>query len=367
MAQDASLGAIHGRVFDPAGLPVATANVSLRRPTRGLEFHVAANDDGSFAFGLLEPGEYELTAEASGMSARVVRNIRVEVGAIADVELHLSLARTREQVTVVESPQLVETQSSEIAQVIDSVAIDNLPLNGRRFTDLALLGAGVTPDPRGLTSSSNGDLAFGGIRGFQSTMLVDGGDNNNAFFAQARGRYRAPYQFSNEVVQEFRVSSNTYGAELGRAGGAVINVVTRSGANHVHGTGFYYLRDSSFNATPDYVGFKPQDRQHQFGGTLSGPIKKNRAFFFAGFDQHIFEVPTVVYFLNGYPVLMPTVNDFEYSDYGLVMATAAALSTMGGEFRSRLLRNAAFGKVDVAITPRQHLSARVNTSRYYGS
>ena len=156
-----------------------------------------------------------------------------------------------------------------------------------------------------------------------SSYLVDGADNNNAFFAQARGRYRAPYQFSNEVVQEFRVSSNTYGAELGRAGGAVINVVTRSGSNHFHGTGFYYLRDSGFNATPDYVGFKPQDRQHQFGGTLSGPIKKNRAFFFAGFDQHVFQVPTVVHFLNGYPVLMPTVNDFEYSDYPLVMATAA--------------------------------------------
>src|SRR5512143_1437588 len=297
MAQDASLGAIHGRVFDPAGLPVATANVSLRRPTRGLEFHVAANDDGSFAFGLLEPGEYELTAEASGMSARVVRNIRVEVGAIADVELHLSLARTREQVTVVESPHLVETQSSEIAQVIDSVAIDNLPLNGRRFTDLALLGAGVTPDPRGLTSSSNGDLAFGGIRGFQSTMLVDGSDNNNAFFAQARGRYRAPYQFSNEVVQEFRVSSNTYGAELGRSGGAVVNVVTKSGTNNYHGSGFWFYRDGRLSAEQPFAGMKPPERRNQFGGTIGGPIRKNGLFFYAGFDQHIFHVPTVVHFL----------------------------------------------------------------------
>ncbi len=91
----------------------------------------------------------------------------------------------------------------------------------------------------------------------------------------------------------------------------MINVVTRSGSNHFHGTGFYYLRDSSFNAAPAYVGFKPEDRQHQFGGTVSGPIKKSRAFFFAGFDQHIFHVPTVVQFLTGYSSLMPTFNDFE--------------------------------------------------------
>src|SRR5512146_42814 len=294
LAQDASLGAVRGRVFDPAGLPVAAAQVTLRRPSRGLEFNVSTNDDGSFAFGLVEPGEYEVVGEAIGMAARMVRGVRVEVGSVAELELHLSLAHTSEQVTVTESPQLVETQSSEIAQVIDSRAIEDLPLNGRRFTDLSLLGTGVTQDPRGLTSSSNGDLAFGGIRGFQSTMLVDGSDNNNSFFAQARGRYRAPYQFSNEVVQEVRVSSNTYGAELGRAGGAVVNVVTKSGSNHLHGTGFYFIRDSAFNARQPFLDFKPADRQHQFGFTLGGPLRRNRAFFFAGYDQHIFHVPTVV-------------------------------------------------------------------------
>src|SRR5207237_3345013 len=128
-------------------------------------------------------------------------------------------------------------------------------------------------DPRGLTSTSNGDLAFGGIRGYQSSYLVDGGDNNNSFFGQARGRYRAPYQFSNEVVQEFRVSSNTYGAELGRAGGAVVNVVTKSGSNHLHGTAFYFLRDSFFGAHPTFLDFTPESRQHQFGATFGGPIR----------------------------------------------------------------------------------------------
>src|SRR6202008_9459 len=191
-------------------------------------------------------------------------------------------------VTVSESPQLVETQPTAISAVLDERAINDLPLNGRRFTDLALLAPGVTQDPRGLTSSSNGDLAFGGIRGYQSSYLVDGADNNNAFFSQARGRYRAPYQFSNEVVQEFRVSSNSYGAELGRAGGAVVNVVTKSGSNHWHGSGLYYIRDSSFGATDAFMTFKPQSRQQQGGATIGGPLKKNKIFFFGGFDQHYF-------------------------------------------------------------------------------
>ncbi|HEU5404298.1 MAG TPA: TonB-dependent receptor, partial [Terriglobales bacterium] len=365
-AQDASLGAIHGRVLDPAGLPVATANVTLRRPTPGLQFQVATNDDGTFAFGLLEPGDYEITAETTGMSPGPIRKVRVEVGAVADIDLRLSLERTREQITVTESPQLVETQSSEIAQVIDSVAIEDLPLNGRRFNDLALLGIGVTQDPRGLTSSSNGDLAFGGIRGFQSTMLVDGGDNNNSFFAQARGRYRAPYQFSNEVVQEFRVSSNAYGAELGRSGGAVVNVVTKSGNNQWHGSGFYYLRDGTFNAQNAYSDRKPEDRQHQFGATVSGPLKKDKAFFLAGWDQHIFHVPTEVRFVDGTSAVIPAPSDYESTDAALVADAAAQLTAMSGSYRSAMIGNAGFFKIDYNLSPRQFVTLRLNTSRYNG-
>src|SRR6202007_768007 len=208
----------------------------------------------------------------------------------------------------------------------------DLPLNGRRFSDLMLLAPGVTQDPRSLTSSSNGDLSFGGIRGFQNSCLVDGGDFNNTFFAQRRGRYRAPYQFSTEVVQEFRVSTNSYGAELGRSGGAVVNVVTKSGSNHVHGTAFYYLRDSSFGAADSFLAFKPHNRQQQVGGTIGGPIKRNKIFFFSGFDQHYFHVPDVVEFLNGSSQVIPqagtgpyTPGDYEASDKALVFAAAAQL------------------------------------------
>src|SRR5262249_19333396 len=237
------------------------------------------------------PGEYTGRAEARGMSPQIAEHLRVELGGTLQLDFKLAVAGTKQTITVSDEAPLVETHPSAVSAVIDERAIQELPLNGRRFTDLALLAPGVTQDPRGLTSSSNGDLAFGGIRGYQSSYLVDGADNNNAFFSQARGRYRAPYQFSNEVVKEFRVSSNTYGAELGRAGGAVVNVVTKSGSNHFHGTGFYYLRDSMLDARHPFMTFKPKDQQQQFGATFGGPTKPNPALFYAQYDHDVFPRP----------------------------------------------------------------------------
>jgi hypothetical protein len=332
-----------------------------------------SDSEGHYVFELLPAGDYSARAEFPSMSPQLIPLVHVEVGATVPVNFTLQIAGTKETVTVSEAPMLVETQPSGVSGYIDERTIGDLPLNGRRFSDLALLAPGVTQDPRGLTSASNGDLAFGGIRGYQSSYLVDGADNNNGFFAQARGRYRAPYQFSNEVVQEFRVSSNTYGAELGRAGGAVVNVVTKSGSNSFHGSTFYYIRDSSLNAQHAFTDIKPEDRQQQFGFTFGGPIKRNRVFFFGGFDQHIFHVPTLVRFVDGSTVVVPQKGqeplyhgDYEESDKALVFAAAQQLTSMAGSYRSALLGNAGFLKVDVTLTPKNYLSARVSTSRYYG-
>jgi len=373
LTQDASTGAIRGSAFDSTGRRIQGASVALVNTATGIRYGVITDSEGRFAFDLLPPGEYSARAEAAGMSPQIAPNLRVEVGGTSELEFRLAVAGTKESVTVSGEQPLVETQPSAVSSLIDERAINELPLNGRRYTDLALLTPGVTQDPRGLTSGSNGDLAFGGIRGYQSSYLVDGGDNNNAFFSQARGRYRAPYQFSNEVVQEFRVSSNTYGAELGRAGGAVVNVVTKSGSNQIHGTDFYYLRDSTFAARNPFMNFKPHDQQQQFGMTLGGPIRRNRAFFFAGFDQHIFHIPAVVRFLNGSSVVTPlaTLNpafpgDYEPSDQALVFATATQLSKQAGIYPASMLGNAGFLKLDASLSQHNHLSARLSTSRYYG-
>jgi Carboxypeptidase regulatory-like domain/TonB dependent receptor-like, beta-barrel len=373
LAQDASTGALRGSVADPDNQVIAGATVVVVNSATNRRYSTESNADGNYVLELLPPGNYSARAVAPGMSPQLSPPLHVDVGIATELNFRLSIAGVKEDITVSGAPPMVETQPAAVSTLIEEKAISDLPLNGRRFTDLALLAPGVTQDPRGLTSASNGDLAFGGIRGYQSSYLVDGADNNNAFFAQARGRYRAPYQFSNEVVQEFRVSSNSYGAEQGRAGGAVVNVITKSGSNHWHGTSFYFLRDSAFNAQHAYTDTKPNDRQQQFGFTFGGPVKRNKLFFFSGFDQHIFHVPTLVRFLNGETVVVPQAGtgplsdgDYEASDQAMVFSAADQLSRLAGNFRSELLGNTGFLKLDVSLSPRNYLSTRLSTSRYWG-
>ena len=372
-AQDAS-GSIRGTVYDSAGGGVAQASVVIVNTATGLRFAATSDAEGAFAFDLLQPGDYSARVTAQGMSPQVTPQLHVDVGAAAVLEFRLIITGVHENVTVSGAPALVEPQTSTVSTLLDERAVNDVPLNGRRFSDLALFSPGVTQDPRSLTSATNGDLSFGGIRGFQNTTLVDGADFNNAFFAQARGRYRAPYQFSTEVVQEFRVSTNAYGAEQGRSGGAVINVVTKSGSNHVHGTAFYYLRDSSFGASNPFLAFKPHNRQQQVGGTIGGPIKRNKVFFFAGFDQHIFHVPNVVEFLDGSSKVIPqaptgpyTPGDYEATDQALVFGAAAQLTALAGEYPAAQIGNSSFGKLDINLTPRHQLSLRLSTTRYWGA
>jgi hypothetical protein len=374
LAQDSGTGAIRGTVVDLHDMGIPGASIAVVSLATGVRYSATSDGDGRFAIDLLPPGDYTARVVAAGMSPQVTPQMHVDVGAAAELTFHLTIAGPQEKVTVSGAPALVETQPVAVSSLVDERAIADLPLNGRRFSDLMLLSPGVTQDPRSLTSSTNGDLSFGGIRGFQNSFLVDGCDFNNAFFAQARGLYRAPYQFSNEVVQEFRVSSNSSSAELGRAGGAVINVVTKSGSNHWHGTGMYYIRDSGFGAADAFLDFKPHSRQQQGGGTVGGPIQKNKIFFFAGFDQHYFHVPDVVEFLNGTMQVVPQAGtgpyspgDYEASDQALVFAAAAQLTTLAGAFPAAQIGNATYAKLDINLTPRNQLALRYNSSRYWGS
>ncbi len=232
-------------------------------------------------------------------------------------------------VTVREQPEAVETQSGDISQVIPQQAIADLPLNGRRFTDLALLTPGVTQDPRGLTSDSNGDLSFGGIRGFQNNFLVDGTDNNNSFFAQARGRYRAPYQFSNEVIKEFRVSSNPTAPNW--AGG-------RRGVQRGH-----QVRDQRLAWQRLLLCARPRFRRpaavcHQ--QTRRSPAAvwrhlrrthpQDRVFFYAGFDQHLLTFPRSCNSPMAPASLFHNPPDYDYKDQQLVFSAAQHAEYHGG-------------------------------------
>lgn len=372
-AQDGSTGAIHGAVSDITGSRIPMATVVLINLGKGTRYSMVTDAEGRFSLDLLPPGDYQARATASGMSAQTTPHLQVELGAATEVNFKLSPAGAKETITVSSTPPLVDPQGTPISSVVSEKEIQSLPISSDRYSDLALLNSDVKQDPRGLTSSSNGDLAFGGIRGFQSSYLVDGNDNNNAMFAQPRGRDREPDQFSNDVVQEFSVSSNTYSAELGRAGGAVINVVTKSGSNHLHGTLSTNYRNSMFNAQQPFTDSKPKGQQEQIAATLGGPLKKDRIFFFAGFDAHNYRVPTVVEFDDGSSLITPqpatgpvSPGDYEPDDESLVFAKAAQLSQQAGTFQSKLLGQTAFAKLDFALSPHEQLSLRVNASKYYG-
>ena len=365
-AQDGSTS-LQGIVEDASGARIPSAEVVVTDSSRGLRLQGTTDGQGNFTFGMLPPGRYDVTASAPHMTAKTSHGVDLLVGGVSVVQLRLAPAAVTQTVTVSASPVLVETQSGEVSSVVTQTAIAGLPLNGRRFTDLALLSSDVVPDPRGLTSGTYGDLSVGGVRGFQNSFLVDGTDDNNSFYAQARGRYSAPYQFSNEVIEEFRVSKNSYSAELGRSGGAVFNVATKSGTNDWHGTGFYYLRDSLFDAAPDFADVKPDDRQQQFGGTIGGPVRKDRIFFYAGFDQHLLTVPSVVQFSGGTSTVVPGPNDYDYTDQQLVAAAAQKLNNMGGTYPTTMEGNAGFAKVDFHLSPKQLAFVRLSTSMLTGT
>ncbi len=296
VAQDGSTS-LQGVVEDASSARIPAALVIVTNPTTGFQRALFTDSQGRYQFVMLAPGQYDVTAVALNMQKESEPGLQLHVGASTDLHFQLRPAGVTETVNVVAPAITVDGQTGEVSHQIVERSIQELPPKRQALYRSGAAGAGCDPGPArpdlGLHWRS---IVRRSARLHQSNFLVDGADNNTSFFAQARGRYRAPYQFSNEVIKEFRVSSNSYSAELGRAGGAVFNVVTKSGSNDWHGNGFYYVRDRSFDARPAFADTNPDARQDQFGGTVSGPIKKNRAFFYTGFDENLMSVPSIVQF-----------------------------------------------------------------------
>ena len=292
----ATTGNIEGRVTDPNGAAVPTVTITATNQETGLAKSTNADEGGNFRLLFLPPGKYRVTtAGAQGFAGADFGNVIVTVGGRTPLEIQLKVGGTTTMVDVAAEGQMVETSRSAVSSTVNERAIQNLPVNGRNFLDFATLTPGVVRDP-----TRAGDLAVGGQKGTLNSLQVDGADNNNTFFGQSFGRTgtRPPYQFSEESVQEFQVNQNGFSAEFGRAGGAVINVVTKSGTNQWHGSAFEYFRDESLNSNTPILTARPAKRPksqiNQFGGTLGGPIKKDRAFFFLAYDGQRSTIPNVV-------------------------------------------------------------------------
>jgi len=209
-------GTIEGIVVDQSGAAVPGAKLTSTNDATGIHFQTTTESNGLFTFPVLPVGTYTIEVEHPGFAKLTKKNITLSVGGRLNLNLLLSVAGQTLSVTITDEPPIVETTRSQVSSAVNAVAIENLPTNGRNFINFVLLTPGVTLDVRG------GDISFAGQRGTLNSLIVDGSDDNNTFFGQSVGRTgsgRAPYQFSEDAVQEFQVNSNAYSAELGHAGG----------------------------------------------------------------------------------------------------------------------------------------------------
>lgn len=301
IAQSSLSGAIGGSAWDAHHAAVSGARITLQNADSGEQIEARTGAHGTFRIMQLKPGDYSLRAMSNGFADVELLHVTVEVGRITEVEIPFAVAGKHEVVEVRDETPAVNTTQSDFATNVNDAAIDNLPINGRRWSNFALLTPGATLD------GNFGLISFRGISGLLNNSTVDGGDNNQAFFSEERGRTRISYVISQATVREFQVNTSNFSAEYGRAAGAVINSVTRSGGNHVHGQAFYYIRDNSLGATNAFTvvpvrdasgdwttqKIKPLDRRQQFGGSIGGPIVKNKLFYFFTVDAQRRDYPGV--------------------------------------------------------------------------
>ena len=277
-----------GTVRDASGAVVPNAAITLKNSENGTIAMATSDAEGNYQFLNVRIGTYKVSAELQGFATAVADNIQVTVNARQRVDLALRAGLVTEMVVVTDTAQLLETESSDRGQVINRQQIVNLPLNGRSYADLALLSPGVRRSILNVQETGTRDASFNvnGLRSSLNNFIIDGVDNNS-YGTSNQGFSNQVVQPSPDAVQEFKVQTNNFSAEFGRAGGAVINASLRSGANQFHGTAYEFLRNTSLNAVGFFKplrGQKPTLIQNQFGFTFGGPIIKDKTFFFLDYE-----------------------------------------------------------------------------------
>jgi len=298
--QSTTDGAIGGTVTDQSGAVVPNAAVSTKNVSTGANASGTSDEGGRFLLIHLQPGVYSLEVSTSGFSAFKATNIIVEVGRTTTIDATLGVQTQTETVVATAEAPVITTDRADFSTNINSTAIENLPINGRRWSTFALSTPGAVPD------GNFGLVSFRGVSGLLNNNTVDGGDNNQAFFSEEKGRTRISYSISQSSIREFQVNTSNYSAEYGRSAGGVTNAVTKSGTNKLHGEAFWFYRSSDFGAFNPFqtivqpppapatpIPIKPEDKRHQFGGNIGGPMIKDKLFFFLNADQQKRNFPGV--------------------------------------------------------------------------
>lgn len=371
-AQSTVTGGISGKVTDPQGAVIPNASVTAVNTGTSQETTVTAESDGGFRLSNLQPGTYNIKISASGFADFVQDAVVVEVGQVTTLNVPLGVAGATATVEVTADAPVINTTSPDLSTNINQTSINELPINGRRAVNFVLLAPTTVPD------GTFGLVSFRGISGLLNNSTVDGGDNNQSFQAEERGRTRIAYVVSQSAIREFQVNTSNYSAEYGRSAGGVINTVTKSGTNEFHGMLFEYYRNNKYGARnpgsfrPVLVNgvtvqeaIKPEDVRHQFGGAIGGPIVKDRLFFFFSYDQQKRNFPGLSRFTN--LAYLNTVSRPTLTARGLTTAqvdnTLAFLTSLTGETPRRADQTLFLPKIDWQINNNHLFSATYNRLR----
>jgi hypothetical protein len=369
-------GTIQGTVTDPSGAVVPGASVEVKNLQTNLTRNYTTDADGRFVGLLLPPGRYTVTVTRDGFAALVQENLSLSVGQVHNLTLALKVAGAETRVVVSEAPT-VETVRVESATTLNEITVANTPILGRKFEDLLTLTPGVS-----IVQGPDGDeITFVGQRGIFTNISLDGGDYMNGFFGEQVGGQRAAVDITVEAIKEFQVIVTGGSAEFGRTASGVVNVVTKSGSNEFHGSAFHYQRLEALSAD-DSLGRPLKDfHREQSGGTLSGPIFRDRSFWFVAFEQigGNLERPGLSQQLGGTacPITTPVITDpahrtamnsnVDCARRGLINFIGTHPSTSGqaegNPIRKPLHNSALFGRFDWNLSQANRFYASYNFNR----
>jgi hypothetical protein len=359
-------GVIEGTVKDATGALVPGAEIEARNIDTNFTRRLTTGEDGRFAFLQLAPGRYTVTITKQGFATHVQENLTLTVGQAITLAPVMKVSDVAETVTVTGSAT-VDVSRTESSNTLNETTISTTPILGRKFEDLLTLTPGVA-----VVQGPDGDeITFAGQRGIFNNVSLDGGDYNNGFFGEQMGGQRAAIDITLEAVKEFQVVATGANAEFGRTAGGVINVITKSGTNELHGSLFHFQRLEGL--TSNTSDGKPLQDFHreQFGGTLGGPLRKDKGFFFLALE-HINEGLTRENLsapLGSCPVAAPTIS----ADEGLINSNAECQrlalldffqATRGQDegqpVKHRISNTGVLAKVDWLLSPSNTLSVSHN-------
>jgi hypothetical protein len=320
-AQTAGAGTISGTVIDASHSVVPGAQVTVTSIDNGVTHQYTTNSDGIYVAPFLQPGRYKVVATGSNFDSVEATGLTLQVGQTLTIDLSMAVQSASTTVEVSASTPILDPEKTEVSQGVDQELIQNLPVSARNWSDFVLLTPNVAQD------GGSGLISFHGISGLYNQNYVDGANNNQMLFSEARGRSSgAPYVYSLDSIKEFQAEASNYSVEFGQAAGGQVNAITRSGGNAIHGDLFYYLRYPDMNALDPYSKFQalhngapkflltqPIHQQQQFGGSVGGPIIKDKLFYFFTYDGFR-KVGRVLYSDTNTITLTPTASNSGNTD-----------------------------------------------------